>query len=144
MHPSQTYSFLQKKHSQLKGLVRNFSIFFRKRRQLLPFAVSKITYQIEVSLLHTDYIQISYYDGENKKAVIKECFGKKNRIYFSYLNREEVPDYFKIFVNTKSSLEVCTVSILSSEYQHEMRFEISKNYPSGQWYFCYLRKSHYS
>lgn len=144
MHPSQTYSFLQKKQSQLMRLVKKFSRFFRKRRQLLPFAVSKITYQVEISLLHTDYIQISYYDGENRKAVIKECFGKKNRIYFSYLSREEVPDYFKIFVNSKSSFEVCSVSILSSEYQHEMRFEISSNYPSGQWFFCYLRKTPHS
>lgn len=141
MHPSQTYSYLQKLDRALTRFVKRTRQFFRKKRQMLPLNVGKITFQVEISLLQTDYFQLSYYDGENRKGVIKEFFGKKNKVYFEYLNKEDVPDYFKIFINSKSDFEICTISILSSEGSREIRFEIARNYPYGKWFFCYLSKS---
>lgn len=142
MHPDKTYITLQKLDKKLTKFVKALRKSFNKKRQILPFGVNKITFRVDISLLHSEYCQLSYYDGETRKAVIKELFGKANRVYFNYFNSDDVPDYFKIFINTKSKFDVCTVSITTNSGVREMRFEVACNYPSGQWFFCYLKQTH--
>jgi hypothetical protein len=138
MHPDQTAQYLQKLDAKLNQFVKSLKHRFGQSAPILSFSSSKITFQVKITLLHTDYCQVSYYDGENKKASIVELFGKSNILLLKYAADDEIPDYFKIFVNSKFHFDVCTITVISHKGINETRFEINNNFPSGQWYFCYL------
>lgn len=144
MHPDQTAQYLQKLDARLNRFIKGLRRRFVDSAPLLPFNSNKISFQVKISLLHSEYCQVSYYDGENKKAAIIELFGKSNTLLLKYDTDQDVPDYFKIFINSKFQFDVCTVSIISLKGIHETRFEVNNNFPSGQWFFCLLDKNNHS
>lgn len=144
MHPDQTALYLQKLDARLSKLIKSVRQRFGQGAPMLSFSTSKITFQVEITLLHSDYCQVSYYDGDKKKASIVELFGKSNVLLMKYGTDEEVPDYFRIFINSRFHFDVCTVAIISLKGIHETRFEVNNNFPSGQWFFCLLDKNNHS
>lgn len=141
MHPDQTALYLQKLDARLSKFIKSVKRRFGQTAPMLSFSASKITFQVKITLLHSDYCQVSYYDGDNKKATIIELFGKSNVVLMKYGTDEEVPDYFRIFINSRFHFDVCTVTIISHRGIHETRFEVNNNFPSGKWFFCFFNKS---
>jgi hypothetical protein len=138
MHPDETTPYLQKLKTRFALTIKKSLKILRSKKRMIPFSVNKISYQVKILISNTDYCQVSYYDGENRKVVLKELFGKENILYFHYQTQSDVPEYFKIFINNKSKCDLCLVTIFSIKGIRELRFDVANNFPSGQWFICNL------